>query len=317
MCTKKDNINSFIEKAIKVHGNKYDYSQANYINSSTKLKIICPEHGIFEQRAGQHIYGYGCKGCGSEKAASLKRKLLDDFINKAKEVHNNKYTYGSIVKYTNNTTKVCITCPIHGNFWQEPKSHLNGCGCSECRAINMHICSSDNIEVFIEKAVDIHGNTYDYSNAIYINNKTKIEIICKEHQSFWQKPNAHLRGNGCPICNKSPTFWSKSKFVDYYKNQDVILYIVRLQNENEDFIKVGFTGMSVKERMWKIPYNHKIIHTIVSDASTVWDYEKQFHRLLHCFKYRPKISFGGESECFTLEAVQTLALTKGIDVSKD
>lgn len=39
----------FIEKAIKRHGGNYDYSLVNYINSRTKVQIICKIHGIFEQ----------------------------------------------------------------------------------------------------------------------------------------------------------------------------------------------------------------------------------------------------------------------------
>lgn len=56
------------------------------------------------------------------------------YIIKAKEIHGDKYDY-SKVEYINNHSKVCIICPIHGEFWQNASSHLKGCGCPKCSAI--------------------------------------------------------------------------------------------------------------------------------------------------------------------------------------
>ena len=54
----------FIEQAEKIHGNKYDYSKSQCFNATDKVEIICPIHGIFEQRAYTHMQGSGCKTCG-------------------------------------------------------------------------------------------------------------------------------------------------------------------------------------------------------------------------------------------------------------
>lgn len=123
-----------------------------------------------------------------------KRKSNDEFIREAQSIHHNKYDY-SKVEYVNNKTKVCIICPEHGEFSQTPSDHLNGKGCPQC-AGNVR-CDKD---TFIEKAKRIHNDRYDYSKVEYVNAHTKVCIICPEHGEFWQTPNNHLNGNGCPLC---------------------------------------------------------------------------------------------------------------------
>ena len=57
------------------------------------------------------------------------------------------------------------------------------------------------IEQFIEEARKVHGDKYDYSNVEYVNNYTKVCIICPEHGEFWQTPHNHIgQKNGCPKC---------------------------------------------------------------------------------------------------------------------
>ena len=122
------------------------------------------------------------------------RKRNKGRINKAKKIHDNKYDY-SKVHYINNKIKVCIICPKHGEFFQEPKAHLKGQGCPKCSG-----CAKLTMDDFIEKARKVHGDEYDYSKVKYINNHTKVCIICPEHGEFWQTPNSHLNGNGCYSC---------------------------------------------------------------------------------------------------------------------
>ena len=128
-----------------------------------------------------------------------KKLTSEEFIKRAKEVHSNKYDY-SKVNYINYHTKVCIICPEHGEFWQEPANHLSGQKCPKCASIEVHINQSNGKDGFILKAKDIHGNKYDYSKVDYINNYTKVCIICPEHGEFWQKPLKHIQGKGCPDC---------------------------------------------------------------------------------------------------------------------
>ena len=183
----------FIERSKNIHNDKYDYSLTDYIRSKTKIKIICPNHGIFEQRPNDHLSGYGCPKCASNYKLNK-----DVFIKKSKIKHNNIYDY-SMVNYINYETKVKIICPIHGVFEQTPHHHLNGIKCPNC-SHNKKI----KLEEFINQCIKTHGYKYDYSLVKYKNSKkNKIEIICKKHGIFQQTPYEHKKGSGCPICNES------------------------------------------------------------------------------------------------------------------
>lgn len=201
----------FIERAKKIHGDKYNYSKVNYINITTKVCIICSKHGEFWQTPHAHLSGQGCPIC-----AGIKKHTTEEFIELARKVHGDKYDY-SKVNYINNKTPICIFCTKHGEFWQAPESHLQGKGCIKCAGIE-NLTTED----FIEKARKIHGDKYNYSKVNYVNNHTKVCIICPEHGEFWQKPNAHLNGNGCPKCcgrNKTTEEFikeAKNKYGDKY-----------------------------------------------------------------------------------------------------
>lgn len=167
------------------------------------------------------------------------------FIAKAMLKRGNTYDY-SKVDYVNYKTKIIIICPIHGKFKQVPSQHLYGQECPECGEIKKRKGRLSTIEEWIKKAKLIHGNKYDYSNAIYIGSVFKIEIVCKNHGSFWQEANSHLQGEGCYKCGGSATLntqefiekamkvhgdkYDYSK-VDYKNNREKIIIICKLHGE--------------------------------------------------------------------------------------
>ena len=112
---RKLSTNEFIEKANKIHGSKYDYSLVDYSNCRTIVKIICPIHGIFEQKANEHIQGCGCRKCKYENLGAKMKLSTNEFIEKANKIHGSKYDY-SLVEYSGIFSKVKIICPIHGVF---------------------------------------------------------------------------------------------------------------------------------------------------------------------------------------------------------
>lgn len=183
-----------IEKFKISHGDKYDYSLVNYINSHTKVKIVCPKHGVFEQSPYNHIgLKQGCPECNGNKKMNTV-----DFVRKSKNIHGNKYDY-SLVEYKNSHTKVKIICPKHGLFEQKPNAHLQRCGCLKCSGKNLK--TNDD---FINLSKKVHGDEYDYSLVNYKNGKTKVKIICHKHGIFEQTPDLHTnRKHGCPICKSS------------------------------------------------------------------------------------------------------------------
>jgi Zn finger protein HypA/HybF involved in hydrogenase expression len=192
----KSNKQSYIEECNLFHNNKYDYSLIDL--KDTKIKIICPTHGIFEQDKRSHKK-YGCRKCAAKLRGENQSLGIDKFIEKASEIHGNKYDY-SLVKYRSNNIKVEIICKEHGEFMQVPLSHLCGNGCPVCGAKSGGLKNSHDKDKFIEKASKIHGEKYDYSLVKYTNNNTKVIIICKEHGEFSQLPNNHLSGQDCPKC---------------------------------------------------------------------------------------------------------------------
>jgi len=191
--TNKLSNDIFIEKANNVHNNKYDYSLVNYINILTKIKIICLTHGIFELTPDSHLFkARGCPICSGKKITT------NMFIEKAKEIHGNKFDY-SLVNYKNNYTKIEIICKEHGSFEMLPSNHLfKKQGCGKC--VGRHRTT----EEFIHKSKEIHEDKYDYSLVNYTKSHNKIKIICIKHNKiFKQTPHDHLSGNGCPLCNES------------------------------------------------------------------------------------------------------------------
>jgi uncharacterized protein YycO/G:T-mismatch repair DNA endonuclease (very short patch repair protein) len=188
----------FISKAIKIHGDKYDYSKVNYINAKTKVTIICKLHSEFEQTPDKHLQG-GCKICGIFKCSNKRRSSNEEFIKKAIKIHGDKYDY-SIVDYINTKTKIKIICKDHGIFEQTPHNHLTGYACIKCGLNKLSNLFKKSQDKFIKEAKVVHGDKYDYSLVNYINGKTKITIICKEHGMFEQLPSGHLSGKNCIKC---------------------------------------------------------------------------------------------------------------------
>lgn len=192
----------FVEKANLIHGDKYDYSKSNYVNSKTKLTIICQKHGEFEQIPSDHLYGKGCRLCANEQNRNNCRSDTDEFIEKSIKIHGNTYDYTK-VNYLKAQEKIIIICKKHGEFEQQACSHLFGKGCSKCGVEQNANNRRYDIAEFVEKANLIHDSKYDYSKSLYINSHSKLMIICHEHGEFKQTPSHHLNGSGCPRCFKT------------------------------------------------------------------------------------------------------------------
>ena len=197
----------FVEKAKAVHGDKYDYSKSDYVNSSTKICVIChekdkfgEEHGEFYVTPHAHI---GMKS-GCPKCSGKFRKDTDYFIKEARLVHGDKYNYDN-TEYVSALKAVKIVCPKHGEFSITPNDHLNGKGCKKCGYEAVSKKLSMTFDEFVEKAKKIHGDKYVYSKTDLENRGEdgKICITCPTHGDFWQSISNHLRGRGCPKCKQS------------------------------------------------------------------------------------------------------------------
>ena len=289
----------FIEKANQVHNFKYDYSNVNYLGTLSKINIICKIHGEFEQLPIQHLKGPGCPFCSYDS-----RKLsLEEFVRKSNESHKFKYDY-SKVQYINSKSKVTIICPIHGEFKQTPSGHMSGDGCSECSN-----SKKPTTQEFIEKANKAHNFKYDYSKTRYIDCYSKIIIICKLHGEFKQIPMDHLNKIcGCPKCGSEiSTSFLNLNFTSLSASEG-FLYLIKLKNQDEEFVKVGVTTRSIEIRTKKIAqyYDIEILKYLKSDLKTISNHEQKIHTHFKDLNYTPKIKFTGHTECFTLELLKYL-----------
>lgn len=165
-----------------------------------------------------------------------KKLTIEDFILKAKKVHGDKYDYSKAV-YRGVHTKLCIVCPIHGDFWQEPNNHVSRKSiCPECAKQIVAEKNRSTSEEFIKRATIVHKGKYDYSKVQYTHNEENVCIICPEHGEFWQSPHNHLHGAGCPKCsgNYIPT---TEEFVSFIKTKI---------GDKYDFSKVNYQGNKKK-----------------------------------------------------------------------
>ena len=209
LSTKKE----FIEKSIKIHGNKYDYSLVNYLGNKNNVKIICKLHGMFPQTPNNHLNGAGCPVCARLRTNNYIKNNIqsntNDFIKKSRLIHGRKYDYSKVI-YEKSNKKIEIICPNHGPFFQQPNAHLNGQGCSICYGRY-----NFDYEIFIKKSRLIHGRKYDYSRVVYINSNTNVIILCPTHGEFSQKPSSHWYGFGCPKCSCYRISKPEMEFLDY------------------------------------------------------------------------------------------------------
>ena len=205
----------FIKKAKKSHGKRFDYSAVRYIDSKTKIKIICKDHGPFHILPSRHISGGGgCVGCKTGRLTS------QEFVARSRAIHGNKYRYDK-TDYLRSNELVTISCKKHGDFKQLPNNHLSGKeGCKECSRTARGLTPSGEItkrqrdtkselkakrltqQDFIERAIKAHGTYYNLNQAHYITQYDHVTIECPNHGKFSVMPYNFWRGGGCPECSK-------------------------------------------------------------------------------------------------------------------
>jgi hypothetical protein len=215
---KQRNMNTteqFICKARERHGEKYDYSLVEYGGAHQKVIILCAIHGAFHQAADAHLNSkVGCPACGRIKVAHGHRWSAKEFTDKAVEKFGTRFDYGRSI-YVNALTPVEILCALHGPFFPTPASHLHRAsfGCPSCARENKvaYPVNRDSsatrlqLEEFLARARQAHGDKYDYTDVKLVDSKCKITINCSTHGAFHQMPSKHLAGDGCKQCGSEST----------------------------------------------------------------------------------------------------------------
>lgn len=194
----------FVEAATNKHGDRYDYSQADYVNARTKVIIVCRQHGAFQQLPRKHNSGSNCPRCAFSSANDYRRTTVSEFINRSMILHGDRYDYSLITTIAGQLAKVPIICRIHGVFEQAASSHLTGFGCRRCSRAVDRSRKADKLKYdndwFVARAIETHGNRYDYSESIYVGSANRVVIGCRTHGPFEQTARDHLCGYGCGPC---------------------------------------------------------------------------------------------------------------------
>ena len=237
------------------------------------------------------------------KRTPEQRELLGQaFIEKSKSLYPNELTYEN-VEYRNETTPVVLTCIEHGEFTAIPKSHLKrGKCCAECAKHSYKMKKGTKRDVFLDLAARVHGIKYKYLSLPPIfNNKDEITIVCPEHGEFTQLVGAHKDGRGCRACGYMRAggsgSYNSTTICRLSDIPDVNIYVLRLNNEEEDFIKVGITAKTAKRRASSIkPYATEVISEVVMKLDDAYELEQFI--LSEAGSYRPNKRFTGHTECF-------------------
>ena len=293
----------FIDRAIKIHENKYNYSKTDYKTSKDKVIIICPVHGEFVQIPDSHLNGCGCQKCAVKEVHSKQKTSKDTFNNKIKTIFPNL----EILTPYNGASKKILVKDFLGIIYSTiPSNLLQG-------KIPSIISAIDKNEAFVLKAKFIHKNRYDYSKSIYLGDKTPLTITCLIHGDFKQSPTNHFLGKGCKLCNRNFGYNKQNwiRFCNNNKKANPKVYIVRCFNESESFVKIGITSNPTEKRFtthYKFPYKFELLQELYGTPEYVFSKEKELHKKFKKYKYTPKLYFPGITECFNVEVIKLLPL---------
>jgi very-short-patch-repair endonuclease len=265
--SKKD----FLERAYKVHKDKYEYSKSIFNDMKSKIIIICKKHKIeFLQTPAKHIScNQGCKLCGNDSSSEKQKLPLEVFIEKSNKIHMNIFDYSKI-NYINSHTKIQLFCNIHKiNFEITPYDHMRGTHCQKCAITKCASIKFNNGKNKFKTQANIkHCDKYDYSKFEYFGWDKKGIIICKKCNSeFNQTPNSHLQGTGCPFCKNK----TEKKLLDALKKDypDVIYQFKQNWCKNKTFLPFDF---ALEDKKIIIELDGR------QHFETVWDEYEKTHK---------------------------------------
>jgi hypothetical protein len=235
----------FINSIKTIHLNKYDYSKVNYVNSQTKVEIICPNHGLFNMKPNSHYNGQGCPKCGRISANENISVDYSVFLKRAEEVHNNRYSYLE-ESYINYTNKMKIYCADHGFFEQKPHSHISmKTGCPKCGIQNTTKKNQIGWDAVYDLFLVAHSNKYEYDQGTFTDVSSKMKIKCTQHGWFTQKPYSHYGGSGCIKCAFTDNGEKKQIDFDEFVSRSILIHGDKFKYNKSAYINI-FTPIEIE-----------------------------------------------------------------------
>lgn len=289
----------FIQKAILVHENKYLYTNTTYVHPKEKVTIYCTScKTFFTQKPYNHLNGQGCPICKGTSNTTVETlyALTKDL----------PYTF-DYSNYVNGKSVVSVYCEKHKHTTYRTVRHIKNrqTYCSICHknriAEEQQARAADN---FIADATAKFGNLYAYDHVTYINATTKVKILCKRCNTYFEQiPHNHIRGTGCPSCSGDMQGWGKSRFA----GKPTVFYVLQVNN----VYKIGITTKSVdiRYKSEQLPIN-VLYQTTFYDGELAWMLEKLVLRTFRAFKYTgPRVlTTASNKEVITKNPVQNLQL---------
>jgi hypothetical protein len=288
MGAKRKTTKEFIAGAISKHGNTYNYDKTEYVRSGEKVIITCAYHGDILITPNDHLSGKGCFTCAHARLGQARRNTQDSFVKKARDKFGDTYDYTESI-FSGNWEYVQIRCKAHGMFSIVAKEHLRGRGCGRCGYDKANASKCLTRDEFIQRAVSVHGNKYDYSISEYVKHSKKIKISCPEHGVFEQTPGNHLCGTICPSCAK----------YGFDQNKPATLYIL----SSKTMTKIGITNRDVVDRLTAINRSSPEVFDISYEFSlcnglVITNVETLILRELREEFKQPQYKFDGYKEAF-------------------
>ena len=259
----------------------------------------------------QHLSSaFGCHKCGIEHRGFVKRNKTEAFIEEAVSVHGDNFDYTE-TDYKTAKIKIEIFCKRHGYFKTIPYNHLKtkSGGCPLCKEEVFAEINLKDTDYFIERAILVHGNKYDYSNSEYAKATLPVEIICPKHGVFFQTPNSHTSGKGCQICGNAITsslhspWWNPEVYSSRFTRTHLYLVDIESKTSGERFYKIGISirptrRFSEISNDSKGEYQVKPVTIVEGESLQILESERTLLSLLSDLKYKPMFEFCGRSECF-------------------
>jgi hypothetical protein len=287
----------FINKAVLIHNNLYDYSLVFYTNTNTKVPIICKKHGIFLQSPGKHLMKRGCPICAITQRGLTKRTTNEEFLENINTKYSNKFNI--LEPYITDRTKIDVVCQTHNVLFKiTPKDLLKNGSCPECRRLK----TTKTNDQFLIDVKKVHGEKYTYLDTYRANNQ-RIRILCNTcNRISNHTPNLHLAGHGCGHCGHQNSGWGYTNWKEAGNNSKIFdsfkVYLIECWENEERFYKIGKTFKKISQRFKGFAYQYKVIQVIEGTSDFISELENKLLQLCGQYLYSPKISFGGQTECF-------------------
>lgn len=239
--TPRVDFQSWVSHVTAHFNNFYDYSLVDYVKLESDITIICPIHGEFTQKAGAHYHGHGCIKCGYDNNKNLQTMTSEDFIEKAKQIHNNLYDY-SLVKYQNSRAPVKIKCNKHGVFDQVAYYHLAGNGCQQCGIQKTTFKSAAEYELIdFLSSIGITNIEHSYRNLGF-----ELDIYLPEYNLAIEYNGIYWHSSGSKETDKKCSVQHLDKTLKCEQNGIHLLHILDIEWNNP-----------IKKEIWKSIIRYK------------------------------------------------------------